>query len=71
MDIVTQPALVLADEPTGNLDQHTAESIYQLLRELNASMATSFVVVTHDTELAGRLDTQYLMREGKLGVMHG
>lgn len=69
--LVTQPTLVLADEPTGNLDQHTAESIYQLLRELNASMATSFVVVTHDTELAGRLDTQYLMREGQLEVMHG
>tara|TARA_R110002126_G_scaffold150368_7_gene296606 strand:- start:398 stop:1081 length:684 start_codon:yes stop_codon:yes gene_type:complete len=69
--LVTQPALVLADEPTGNLDQHTAESIYQLLRELNASTATSFVVVTHDTELAGKLDTQYLMQEGQLGVMHG
>lgn len=69
--LVTEPSLVLADEPTGNLDEHTAESIYQLLRELNASMATSFVVVTHDTELAGRLDTQYLMREGQLEVMHG
>jgi lipoprotein-releasing system ATP-binding protein len=69
--LVTEPALVLADEPTGNLDQHTAETIYQLLRELNSSLDTSFVVVTHDTELASRLDTQYIMREGKLEVMHG
>lgn len=64
--LVAKPALVLADEPTGNLDQHTAESIYQLLRELNREFATSFVVVTHDRVLAARLEQQYLMAEGRL-----
>lgn len=64
--LVTKPALVLADEPTGNLDQHTAEAIYQLLRQLNRDYKTSFVVVTHDRQLASRLDQQYLMTDGKL-----
>lgn len=64
--LVTKPALVLADEPTGNLDQHTAEAIYQLLRQLNRGFKTSFVVVTHDRQLASRLDQQYLMTDGKL-----
>lgn len=64
--LVTKPALVLADEPTGNLDQHTAESIFQLLRELNREFATSFVVVTHDRALAARLDKQYAMTDGRL-----
>ncbi|MCF4009421.1 lipoprotein-releasing ABC transporter ATP-binding protein LolD [Rheinheimera sp. UJ63] len=64
--LVTKPALILADEPTGNLDQQTAESIYQLLRELNREFATSFVVVTHDRALAARLDKHYLMTDGRL-----
>ncbi|MFT6991847.1 MAG: lipoprotein-releasing system ATP-binding protein [Paraglaciecola sp.] len=54
--LVTQPKLILADEPTGNLDQKTGESIYQLLSDLREQMHTSFVVVTHDTQLAKRLD---------------
>lgn len=64
--LVAKPALVLADEPTGNLDQQTAEAIYQLLRELNREFATSFIVVTHDRALAARLDVQYLMADGRL-----
>lgn len=65
--LVNDPALVLADEPTGNLDHQTAEQIYQLLRELNQALGTSFIVVTHDRHLAARLDVQYWMRDGLLG----
>lgn len=64
--LVNQPALVLADEPTGNLDQQAAEAIYQLLRSLNQDLKTSFIVVTHDRQLATRLDQQYQMHDGHL-----
>ena len=63
---MTKPTLVLADEPTGNLDFDTAEQIYQLLKELNKQVNTSFVIVTHDLTLAAKLDRQLKLDHGKL-----
>ena len=64
--LVNKPDLVLADEPTGNLDHTTALSIYDLMRELNRESGTAFLVVTHDGELAAKMDRQMHMKDGLL-----
>lgn len=64
--LVNNPSLVLADEPTGNLDYQTALSIYDLMRELNQQSGTAFLVVTHDGELATKMDKKLHMQDGLL-----
>ncbi|WP_024871133.1 lipoprotein-releasing ABC transporter ATP-binding protein LolD [Tolumonas lignilytica] len=64
--LVSQPRLVLADEPTGNLDHKSATAIYELMCLLNSELGTAFVVVTHDRELAGKLHRQLHMVDGVL-----
>lgn len=64
--LVTEPAAILADEPTGNLDRVTANQVFDLLVEINTILNTSLIVVTHDMALANRMQKQYQLVDGLL-----
>lgn len=61
-----QPAFILADEPTGNLDSETGQAIFKLLHDLSRDQKTTIIVVTHDLEIAGKTDHTYQLKDGKL-----
>lgn len=67
--LVTEPNAVLADEPTGNLDQKTAAHIFELMQELNQEMQTAFIIVTHDMQLAQKMDKIYTLVNGQLSAI--
>ncbi len=64
--LINNPKIILADEPTGNLDSHSTENIYNLLREINSTLGTTFIIITHDNRIAEKADRKLTIEDGKL-----
>ena len=66
--LINNPKIVLADEPTGNLDSDTTENIYKVLREINERFKTTFVIITHDRRIAEKTDRIIEIKDGRIGL---
>jgi lipoprotein-releasing system ATP-binding protein len=64
--LINQPDIILADEPTGNLDSDTTEKVYSLLRQINKTYKTTFIVITHDRRIAEKADRIIEIQDGKV-----
>ncbi|WP_422485475.1 ABC transporter ATP-binding protein [Gudongella sp. DL1XJH-153] len=66
--LINKPSIILADEPTGNLDSDTSESIYKLLRDINKEYGTTFIIITHDQRIAEKTDRIIELKDGKVNM---
>ncbi|MDD4120034.1 MAG: ABC transporter ATP-binding protein [Clostridia bacterium] len=66
--LINNPSIILADEPTGNLDSDTTEKIYTLLREVNEKFKTTFIIITHDRRIAEKADRNIEIKDGKINI---
>ena len=66
--LINNPKIILADEPTGNLDSETTEIIYELLRKLNRDLETTFIIITHDKKIAERADRIIEIKDGRINM---
>jgi lipoprotein-releasing system ATP-binding protein len=66
--LMNQPSIILADEPTGNLDSNSTESVYALLRKINLEMKTTFIIITHDSRIAEKADRIVEIKDGRIGL---
>ena len=66
--LMNQPKIILADEPTGNLDSQTTDSIYQLFRKINQEQGTTFIIITHDRRVAEKADRIVEILDGRISL---
>ncbi len=66
--LVNKPSILLADEPTGNLDSQTTDSIYQLFRKINQELGTTFIIITHDRRVAEKADRIVEILDGRISL---
>jgi lipoprotein-releasing system ATP-binding protein len=66
--LINNPKIILADEPTGNLDSDSTEQVYDLLREINKQYQTTFIVITHDRKIAEKADRIIEIKDGKINL---